>query len=76
MQLQHNPSIRGDLSGRILNYEEGNLGETEELTLFQDLVNSGLAWQLQGHYGRTASSLLRAGLISPFDAPLKLSIED
>lgn len=74
--LQHNPAKRGDLTSRLLDYEEGNLEESQELSLFQDLVNNGLAWQLQGHYGRTASSLLRAGLISPFDAPLKMSIED
>jgi hypothetical protein len=48
---------------RIIAYESGDLSEDEVIALFQDLVNTGLAWQLQGHYGRTAQALLDAGLI-------------
>ena len=48
---------------QIIAYENGELDEDEVLELFQGLVNSGLAWQLQGHYGRTASNLIEAGLI-------------
>lgn len=47
----------------IIAYEQNELGEEETIELFQELVNSGLAWQLQGHYGRTAKYLLEAGLI-------------
>ena len=39
------------------------LSEEATIAWFQELVNSGLAWQLQGSYGRTASALLRAGMI-------------
>ena len=49
--------------GRIIAYESGELSDEETVELFQDLVDSGLAWQLQGHYGRTAAALIEAGLV-------------
>mgnify|MGYP001397707787 CR=1 FL=1 len=52
-----------DVTGNIIAYEAGELNETETIELFQELVNSGLAWQLQGHYGRTAAALIDAGLV-------------
>jgi len=53
-----------DLTGRIIDYENGELDEDETIALFQELVDSGLAWQLQGCYGRTAADLIRAGLVT------------
>ena len=50
---------------KIIAYEEGELEEEEVIELFQNLVNSGLVRQLQGHYGRVASALLSQGLIQP-----------
>lgn len=46
----------------IIEYENGELGEDEVIELFQRLIDSGLAWQLQGHYGRTAAALIDAEL--------------
>jgi hypothetical protein len=46
----------------IIAYESGELQEEEVIALFQRLINSGLVWRLQGHYGRTARALIEAGL--------------
>lgn len=48
----------------IIAYENGELDSDETLALFQDLVDSGIAWQLQGSYGRTARALIDAGLVT------------
>lgn len=48
----------------IIAYENGDLGEDEIIALFQTLIDNGMAWTLQGHYGRTANDLIDAGLCS------------
>lgn len=53
-----------DQIDKIMAYENGELEEHEMLELFQELVNSGLAWKLQGHYGRTAKMLIEAGYVN------------
>lgn len=47
----------------IIAYENGELGEEGVIALFQELVDTGLAWKLQGHYVRTALALIEAGLV-------------
>ena len=42
----------------IIAYENGELTDQEVVYLFAELVKSGMAWTLQGHYGRTASALI------------------
>ena len=49
---------------RLTEYEQGKLDEEQTIQLFQELVDSGIIMELQGHYGRFAAQLLEAGLIS------------
>ena len=50
--------------GVIMQYEEGELSEQDTLDMFQKLINSGLAWKLQGHYGRIATALIQNGSVT------------
>ena len=50
-----------DVTGNIIAFEQGDLTDDETVVLFQHLIDSGLAWQLQGFYGRTAISLIENG---------------
>lgn len=55
--------IKDDLCAQLIRYEAGQMTTQAELvTLFQGLINTGLAWQLQGSYSRQAFALIGAGL--------------
>src|SRR5690348_6892886 len=53
------------LVGAMMAHESGGLDDAAIVELFQHLVDTGLAWQLQGQYGRAASALITAGYVEP-----------
>jgi hypothetical protein len=71
--LEHNKKmlegLGGDSIDKIMRYEQGEMDEDEIIEFFQELLDSGLVFQLQGHYGRTAQMLLNNGLISKKESP-------
>jgi len=50
-----------ELLDQIMAFEQGEMDEQELVDFFQDLINTGMAWELQGFYGRTARDLINAG---------------
>lgn len=54
-----------ELVEKLLHYESGQMPPGEQRALFQELVDSGLAWRLQGHYGRAAARMIQAGELMP-----------
>ena len=46
---------------KIIKYESGEMNQEETIEFFQELIDSGYAWRLQGHYGRTALKMIEWG---------------
>ena len=53
-----------NLIKQIIEYENGEGTQEEAIQLFSELIKNGQAWSLQGHYGRTAQSLIDRDIIS------------
>ncbi len=53
---------KNDLVDKIIDYESGAMSSDDGVKFFQELINSGMAWELQGHYGRTANRLIESGI--------------
>jgi len=45
----------------IMDYEAGELEAEQIIDGFQQLINTGVVWNLQGSYGRMATDLIEAG---------------
>ena len=48
----------------LVSYEEGTLNAEHVPVLFQNLIDSGLIFQLQGSYVRVAKELVETGLVT------------
>lgn len=49
--------------GKLIDYENGAMEYDEFVEFFQDLLDSGVIYHLQGSYQRTAAELIAAGVI-------------
>ena len=52
-----------DFVDKVIEYEAGEMSDEDTVSFYQELVNSGMAWTLQGHYGRMAMHLIESGLV-------------
>ena len=65
-----------DLRGKILDFEMGQLSNDQAIDLFAELIKNGMAWTLQGSYGRSAMNLIESGYISEQGEVLSYGEED
>ena len=65
-----------DLTGKILDFEMGQLSNDQAIDLFAELIKNGMAWTLQGSYGRSAMNLIESGYISEQGEVLSYGEED
>lgn len=49
---------------QIMKYERGNMDFEEEIEMYQELLDTGIIFKLQGHYQRRATVLLQSKLIT------------
>jgi len=47
----------------IVRYEEGEMHEQEEIEFFQALLDTGMIFNLQGHYQRQMDRYIESGLV-------------
>ena len=52
---------------KIMAYEQGDMDVPDQVEFFQDLIDTGMVWELQGHYGRVAQEMSRAGVCQARD---------
>ena len=46
---------------KIIEYEDGSMTQEDTIEFFQEMINSGIVWKLQGHYARMAKQLIEGG---------------
>ena len=65
-----------DMTGAIIEFEQGELSPEDTLRLCGHLVATGVAWQVQGAYGRAAARLIEGGYLSKTGEVLRDVSED
>ena len=65
-----------DIVSMIDAYENGDTNLEQEIFLYAELVRTGKAWTLQGHYGRVAMEMIDLEFISKDGRVLKVPMED
>ena len=65
-----------DIVSMIDAYENGDTNLEQEIFLYAELVRTGKAWTLQGHYGRVAMEMIDLEFISKDGKVLKVPLED
>ena len=59
------PGKNYDSVGAMMAFEDGSMKDHHELLrLFSYLIKTGMAWTLQGSYGRAAKALIDQGAIA------------
>lgn len=53
-----------ELAQQLILFEEGKLDVDQTLDLFSVLIQNGMAWTLQGSYGRMARHLIDSGSLT------------
>jgi hypothetical protein len=52
-----------DVVDKIIAFESGEMTPPEMVYFFSELIKSGMAYTLQGSYGRTANRLIEVGIL-------------
>jgi hypothetical protein len=52
-----------DMLDSMMAWESGELDTRETVELFSELVKNGMAWTLQGCYGRAATRMIESGVL-------------
>ena len=61
-----------DFIDQMMEYESGELSDQDTLDMFSNIIKEhGMLWSLQGHYGRTVSTLIEDGWLDKYGNILK-----
>lgn len=54
-----------DRVNKILAFETDTMPEDQIVAFFQEMIDDGMVWNLQGAYGRLATALIESGRCHP-----------